>query len=264
MAASGGINQNGFKHAITVQGRVLGALVLREMRARYGRSQIGYLWALLEPLGYVVALTIVFSYAERPAPYGNSLPLYFALGVIPFKLFMGLANQLTSAMMSNQALLTYPIVKEFDTVVARFLLEAITSIAVLVICLTGIWLIDDVPGPSQPLRMMEGLALVMLFGFGVGLTNACIIRHFASWQNVFRIITAPMVFISGIFYSFSSLPSEARAVLSWNPLIHGIEIVRDGYYSNYRAEAVDANYLLSVGFTLLVIGMFMERFYPRR
>ena len=264
MADTSEFQQHGFKQAIRVQMRVLSALVLREMRVRYGRSQFGYLWALLEPIGYVAALTIVFTYAERPAPYGESLPLFFALGVIPFRLFIGLANQLTVAMSSNQALLTYPIVKELDTVIARFFLETITNLAAFVIILTGIWLFQDIPGPSHPLRMMQGLGLIMLFGFAVGLTNACIIRHFPSWQNLFKILTAPMIFISGIFYSISMLPSEARAALSWNPLIHGLEVVRDGYYSNYRTDAINENYLFAVGFTLLVIGIFLERFYPRR
>lgn len=264
MAARARTSSGSFYNAFKVQIRVVASLVLREMRIRYGRSKFGYLWAVVEPVAYVVALTIVFSYADRPVPHGNSLPLFFAMGIIPFRMFTSISNQLTAAILSNQALLNYPIVREFDTVLARFILEATTSFAVLVILLTGIWLIEDVPGPSQPLRMLEGLGLIMLFAFGVGLTNACIVRYFASWQNFYRIMTAPLLFISGVFYSMTQLPTEARNILSWNPLIHGIEITRDGYYANYRAPHVDPGYLLAMGLALLVIGLFLERFYRKR
>lgn len=264
MTADTNIETKSFKHALVVQLRVLGALVLREMRVRYGKSQFGYLWALAEPLGYITLLTVAFSYGGRTAVYGDSLPLFFALGVIPFKLFIGLGNQLTVAITANQNLLTYPIVRELDTILARFILECLTSVAVLVVFLFGIWVIDDIPGPSQPLQVVQGLTLIMLFGLGVGLTNAAINRHFVSWGNLYRILTAPMIFISGIFYSVSALPTEAQNILVWNPLLHGIEIVRAGYYSNYRADVVDANYLFTVGFSLLIIGLFLERFYPKR
>jgi len=259
-----GSTLGGFFQALVVQTRVIGALVLREMRVRYGRSQFGYIWAILEPMAYVAAMTAIFSYIDRPPPFGSSYILFFALGVIALRFYVALANQLTAAMQANEALLTYPIVRELDTVIARFILEAITAIVVFVICLYGISFVDDISFPAYPLRIAEGLGLIMLFGFGTGLTNACILRFFASWQNIFRMITAPLFFISGVFYSMASLPSEARAIIAWNPLIHGIEVIRDGWYAHYRTTDLNEGYLLAWGLFFTVLGLFMERFYRKR
>jgi capsular polysaccharide transport system permease protein len=257
-------NQNTFLYALTVQKRVLGALVLREMRAKHGKSQIGYVWALIEPVGYVAMMVAAFSYIDRNAAFGTSIALFYGLGVIPFKLFTLISNQLTGAMTSNRQLLSYPIVQSLDTVLARFFLESATSIVVFIVFLLCLSFVDDIPMPSDPLRIMQGFALLMLFAFGVGLTNAVIIRRIPSWQNAYKIMTAPLLLVSAIFYSFDTLPSELRYYVSWVPIGHGVEIVRDGYYSHYRLTDVSAEYIFGVGLVLTVIGLFGERYFPER
>ena len=45
--------------------RTLVALVMREMSTTYGRSALGYLWAILEPVAGIMLLTAIFSLAFR-------------------------------------------------------------------------------------------------------------------------------------------------------------------------------------------------------
>lgn len=255
------VRQDTFRFALIVQIRVLGALVLREMRVRYGQSQLGYIWALLEPVGYVTIMTSLFVYVERPPPFGDNIALFFALGVIPFKMHVTISNQLTSAMNANRALLTYPIVRELDTIIARFILEAITTIVIFLVCILGLNLIYDIPGPSHPLRILQGIALVMFFALGVGLSNSVIIRWIPSWRNVYKILTAPLLFLSAVFYNFEELPTQLRDYVTWNPIAHGVEMVRDGYYAHYRATGLDGEYAFACGLALVVFGLFGERYY---
>ena len=39
--------------AFSIQLRVIGALILREIRGRFGRAKLGYLWAIFEPLMHI-------------------------------------------------------------------------------------------------------------------------------------------------------------------------------------------------------------------
>lgn len=50
--------RSGVASAISIQARVIGALILRELHTRYGRENIGYLWLVAEPLmlGTVISL----------------------------------------------------------------------------------------------------------------------------------------------------------------------------------------------------------------
>lgn len=248
-----------FTTALRLQFRVVGALILREMRVRYGRSQLGYMWALAEPAAYIAAFSAMFIFAQAAPPYGRSMPLFFALGVIPFRLFMALGNQLGSAFDANEALLTYPIVKELDTVIARFILEVMTAVAVMLIVLGVLIATFDVPLPHNILRILEGLALIGALGFGVGLTNAVMTRFLNSWMNLFRMMMSPMIFLSGVFYSLDSLPTNARDVVVWNPVIHGVEMVRQGYYAHYRATGLDEAYLFWWALSATMAGLLLER-----
>ena len=42
--------EKGFRHAFGETGRVVRALIMRETVTRFGRHQLGYAWALIEPI----------------------------------------------------------------------------------------------------------------------------------------------------------------------------------------------------------------------
>ena len=50
--------------------------------------------------------------------------LFVALGVVPYRLYQGIATQCGNAINANLALLNFPIVKELDPILARGILEA--------------------------------------------------------------------------------------------------------------------------------------------
>ena len=247
------------KDAAVLQARVIGALVLRETRVRFGRSQFGYMWALANPIAWIVVISMFFSLRGASAPYGDNLGLFVALGVVPFRLYGEMANQCGNAINANQALLNFPIVKELDSIVARAILETATFILILVIITTGMVLFTGAPLPNNLLVIGEGIAGISVFGFGVGTINAVISIKIPSWMNFYKLISTPMLWISGIFYSLESVPSVFRDLLVWNPIIHGVEYVRLGYFQHYRDTHVSISYLFACGLVLTFIGLAAER-----
>ena len=63
--------------------RVLFALMVREMGTTFGRSWGGYFWAIAEPLGGILLLSLAFGLALRTPPLGSSFMLFYATGYIP-------------------------------------------------------------------------------------------------------------------------------------------------------------------------------------
>ena len=247
------------RDAVILQARVIGALVLRETRVRFGRSQFGYLWALANPIAWIVVISMLFDLKGVPAPYGDNMGLFVALGVVPFRLYGETAKQCGSAISANQALLNFPIVKELDPIIARALLEAATFILIFVIIMSGMIAFTGAPTPNRPLVIGEGLLGISLLGFGVGTINAVIAIKVPSWMNFYRLISTPFLWISGVFYSLESLPPMFRDLLVWNPIIHGVEYVRLGYYQHYRDTHISISYLFAWGLVLTFIGLAAER-----
>ncbi|MGR3545779.1 MAG: ABC transporter permease, partial [Roseovarius sp.] len=120
------------------------ALMLREMSSTYGRSSLGYLWAILEPVAGIFLLTFIFSLAFQSPSLGTSFPLFFATGILPFMAYMDISNKMSVALRYSKQLLFYPGVTYTDALIARFLLNAMTSIMIAVTLLPMIIIFYDI------------------------------------------------------------------------------------------------------------------------
>src|SRR5690606_3667577 len=69
------------------QVEVLHALILREMKTRFGEHQLGYLWALIEPVLWVGTFLGMFYVVGRTAPNGMDTPAFIYTGLLPFIFF---------------------------------------------------------------------------------------------------------------------------------------------------------------------------------
>jgi capsular polysaccharide transport system permease protein len=245
--------------ALRTQARVIGALVLRETRTRFGRSQMGYLWALAEPLGYILFLSLVFSAVSRQAPFGPSMAMFFASGILPFQLFHGVSRMVSNAFEANEALLHFPVVKPVDTLLARAALESATSLTVMLLVLPGIVGILGLSGPNDLAPMAAAFAGLVLAGFGIGTINAVAGQLYPSWRNVYDVVSRPLMIISGVFFLPDSLPPAARDLIAYLPTTQGIELFRHGFYEGYRSNILDPAYFFALGLGLTLIGLSAER-----
>jgi capsular polysaccharide transport system permease protein len=239
--------------------RVLFALVLREMGTSFGRSAGGYLWALGEPLGGVLLLALVFSLAVRTPPLGSSFILFYATGMMPFSLFKAMSGGVAGAVSSNKGLLTYPVVTVLDAVLAKFVLNLLTSLMVTLILISGIVLVLDLHVNLDLGSAATAMGLAALLGLGVGATNCVLFGFFPTWKNVWGVLTRPLFLISGIFFTFESVPKAFQAVLWWNPLVHVTGVMRAGFYGTYDPAYVSYPYVLGLGLGLFAAGAVLMR-----
>ncbi len=247
------------REAAATQVRVIGALVLREARTRFGRTQLGYLWSLAEPLAMIATFTVISYAMGHLPPYGSSLLLFFSLGTLAYQFFRRIASFCTAAFDANQALLTYPIVKQVDALIARALLELLACLFIFAVLIGGIIFVQQLSWPARPELMLAAIVLLALLGFGNGALNAVISSYVLSWRNIEAMITRPLFFMSGVFFVPDRMPPAILPYLTWNPLLHGVELMRAGYYPDYRSPACSVTYLFFWAMSLCVLGLIAER-----
>jgi capsular polysaccharide transport system permease protein len=239
--------------------RIIFALVLREARVRHGRSRLGYLWTIIEPALMISFLTFLFDALRPPTAGGGSFAVFFATGVLSFQLFRNISQYVGFAFDANRPLLNYPPVKRIDPVIARAILEFSTNLLVIALVMSFQITVMDAPFPHSLPDMALVAGLLGIFGVGVGLCLAVARRHYAALGNVYMIVMSPAFFLSCVFYSLQSVPSEFRKYLVWNPLVHGVEGFRAGYYPGYRNPDLDLTYLAWWAFGTLFLGLLGER-----
>ncbi|PID36128.1 MAG: ABC transporter [Rhodobacterales bacterium] len=246
-------------NVLWVQIRVIVALTIRETRMTFGTSHTGYLWAILQPLISISFLVFLFALIGRQAPYGTSLALFFSTAILSLELHNKLSVSLMRAFTSNKALLTYPMIRRTDTLFARAFLICCTFVIINCVFYSGLVMLGLSNPPQHPELVVQAFGTSLLFGFGVGSLNAILYEKYQAWQHVEKIFARPLFFLSGVFYIPSSLPPEAVAIIKWNPILHIVEWVREGFYVNYDSQILDKTYPLSIAAVLVMIGLFWER-----
>ncbi|WP_445467574.1 ABC transporter permease [Faunimonas sp. B44] len=244
--------------SVTIFMRVVGALIMREVRTRYGRNKLGFAWAIIEPLALAGAFIYVHALISSHPQYGQSIPLFYASGIIPYRMFAGIAGQVTTAIRSNQQLLAYPIVKPIDTVVARTLLESATKTVVLLIAWLILRVTEDITIVHHPGTVISAIAAIILLGASVGYFNAVIGLLFPVWERIWSLMGLPLFISSGIFFVPSQLPPEVLQYLTWNPIMSCLEWFRYGIYFDY-IPVMSVNYVLSLSVILLVTALVFEK-----
>ncbi|OWY14307.1 sugar ABC transporter permease [Thioclava sp. F34-6] len=239
--------------------RAIGALILREMSASYGRSPGGYLWALLEPVGGIALLTLFFSLTFHAPPLGASFALFYATGLLPFMLFSEVQSKVANALTYSRALLAYPTVSFLDALIARLVLNALTKLIVSYLVLQGCLLIFDSRASPDPLRIFEAASLAVLLSFGIGTLNCFLFLRIPVWQQIWSILMRPMFLISGVFFFTDHLPTWAADVLWFNPLVHVIGYLRHGFFPTYEPDHLSAPWVIGVSLVALAIGLLALR-----
>jgi len=249
---------------LQAQLQIIHALVLRESRTRYGAHQLGYIWALLEPLFWVLTFYGIFYFTHRSLHFGMDIVSFITTGIIPYELFRETLGQSLNAIPANKALLFYPQIRPLDLVIARLSLEVVTLMTVFIIIMGAHSLYLGELQIDNLLVLMCGLLLASLLGASLGLFFSALSVYTKVVDRIIPIVSRPLFFVSGLFFTVNELPEQARDLLLWNPVLHCVEMVRDGWFRSYHAVHVDLPYLLSwiVGFTYA--GLVLERMARRR
>lgn len=240
--------------------RVIHAVMMREMRTRFGRSRIGYGWALMEPLTHLLTLGSVFSlFNHSPPPVGDSLFLYYLTGLLPYLMFAHVTSEVGGALAANGSVLQLPSVRRTDVIAARAVLHLATEIIVGVVAFSISALLDEQGLPANFMNVIFAVLCLWFIAIGVGAINMVISEFLPSWDTIYASIVRLLYFSSGIYYSPMAMPDWIRDMLAWNPILQGVEAFRAGFYAGYEPHWLDRTYLAWWAIGTLTIGLCLER-----
>ena len=239
--------------------RTIIALMLREMGATYGQSPGGYIWAIVQPIGMIVILSIGFSLLVRAPSLGTSFLLFYATGFLPFDMYNILTSRIAGALKYSRPLLAYPRVTWLDAILARFSLNLVTLLTVSCIVLVTIMVFIDARTVLDMRYIALGFSLAAMLGLAVGIMNCLLIGLFPVWSIIWNVLSRPMFIASGVLFLYEDLPSGAQAILWWNPVMHATGLMRKGFYSTYNGSYISLQYSFGVAMLLIAVGLLFMR-----
>lgn len=251
------------KHRSFASARSILALILREMETSKGRASGGYLWAIAEPVGGIVLLTLIFSVGFRSPPIGTNFAIFYATGVVPFMAYLDMSGKISGAIRYSGPLLAYPAVNFMDALLARIVFTAITHVIVSALIFTGIVALMDTRTDPQVFQIAIGMGMAFVIAMGVGAMNAFLFEAFTWWQPLWGILMRPLFLVSCVFFVYDDIPPPYSDWLWWNPLVHVVGQMRHAFYPSYSGDYVSYLYVFGLGFGIFALGLALMVRYHR-
>lgn len=253
------VSQTSLSTALSIQWRVIWAMILREMLTRYGRNNIGVLWLFVEPMLFVAVITGIWS-ATRSI-HNSDIPIAaFALtGYSSMLLWRTLPGRCMGAAETNKTLLHHRYVKVLDIFIARIILEqgaVTTSFAILGMVMAMLGWLDP---PEDLLQLFAGWLLLAWFGASLALTLAGLAARWEVIQKFWSPFSVILFPFSGAAFLVDALPEKARTVILYLPMVHGVEFIREGFFGTRMVAHYDLFYLFVWNMSLTLFGLAQVR-----
>ena len=239
-------------------------MLAREVLTRYGRHNIGFLWLFVEPMLFIAAIAWLWSLVKIKALPGISVPAFALTGYSSVLLWRNAATRATQAVSTNWALLYHRAVTPMDLYLARMALEVIAATGSLLILggmftLTGVML-----PPADPYKVAAAWLLLAAFAIGFG----CLVGALAAMSDVFERIWHMLTYllfpVSGAMFMVHWLAPAARDAVLWLPMVHGVEMLRSGWFGPAVVTYESPGYLLGASMLSFACGGWLVRRAGRR
>lgn len=248
------------QEALLTQHAVMHGLILREMQARYGRSNIGFLWIVLEPLLLASVITGIHALSPDTHMTGDMRPYPFT--VIAYCLVIVFRNNFSKAesgLTAGQNLLYHAHVSPLDIMLSRMICETFGILVAFIILMGGGIAFDLADWPARPLYLFLAVAEIGIWSFGLSLVAASLSLRYHVVGRFVHPIAYFMFPLSGAFFTMTFLPFWAREYMAWNPLMIMFETARYGQFRDASADWVESGYAIMHCGVALFLGVLAVR-----
>ena len=209
---------------------LLKQLVIKDLKLKYRRSFLGYVWSVLNPLLVMIVMAIVFSTMFNRNI--ENFPVYLFCGQILFNFMNQSTHQALSSINGNAALLKKTYVPKYIFTFSKItsgLIDLIFSMAALVIVMLATKAHFSWHFLLVPIVLLQ----LYIFCLGLGLFLAQLNVFFRDIQYIYNALTTAWLYLTPIFYPIELLPREVLwFVKHCNPMYFYIGQFRDLVYAN--------------------------------
>jgi capsular polysaccharide transport system permease protein len=243
-----------------IQRDVIYALVLREVGARLGKSRVGLIWVLLEPVAHLVFPIVMFGFLLERALPGVDYPIFLVYGFLPFLLFKTICLQTMDGVSANRGLLSYRQITLMDVFIAKALAHCAIEAIVFGVVLSGLAMMAFDVVPAHFVEFAGVLVLTVVMAFGLGLLFAAIGSLVPDAKSVIRLMFLPLYLASGVLFPISRFPDEWIDWFALNPVLHLVELSRATAIEHYEPmRQLNSLFPLTIALATNFIGLAMYR-----
>jgi ABC-type polysaccharide/polyol phosphate export permease len=227
--------------------RVAGLLVRRDLKIKYRGSFLGYLWSMLNPLLFMLVISVVFSFAMKGLP---NYHLHVLAGILCWNMTTTTISLGTQSVL-NGAMLLRKIRLPIWVLPSVPLGMALTNLVLALGPFAVVALVSGVRPTWQLLWLPVVLGLFALFLAGVATTLAVLNVFFRDVGHVLDPVLSLVFYATPIIFDRSNpaIPKHIADLFLLNPFTHFVELFRAALIAN---QPIEPERVLLVGGLALV------------
>lgn len=229
-------------------------LVSSEIKVKYRRSFLGVFWSVLQPLGMMIILTIVFSTMFKSDI--EHFPVYVLTGRIIWDLLSLSTNFALGSIVTNAPLIKKVYLPKYIFPVSKSL-SALVNCSFSMVALLIVVAISDIDVTYTILFIPIPLILLYLFTVGVGLIVSSLTVFFRDLAHLYELILTAWMYLTPIFYPADILPAPVMKLMQLNPVYHYLVMFRDLVMYGQMPTAETWVICISMAALSLVVGFFV-------
>ncbi|MPZ48891.1 MAG: hypothetical protein GEU75_06195 [Dehalococcoidia bacterium] len=232
-------------------------LMIRDIKAQYKQSMLGYAWILLNPICQLAIMSFVFTTALRPSSQGDvPFSLFLAVGLLPWIFFANATTSATMSITSGPNLIKSVYFPREMLVIASVLVRLVDLAAGLLI-VGALMVAHGQPVLWTVVWMPLLVAIHVMFVVGLSLPLAALNLFFRDVRFLVATAIALWFFLTPIFYSLSAVPERYRLIYDLNPNARLIQAYRWALFEGVSPPIESVLWAFALSGASLVLGYYV-------
>jgi ABC-2 type transport system permease protein/lipopolysaccharide transport system permease protein len=205
---------------------VIQNMVVQELRVRYQRSILGFVWTLLNPLLMMAILCWVFSSLNQGMKH---YALFLFAGMVPWSFLSVCLNDCAFCIIQNESLIRKIYLPKLVFPLARTSISLVTFVLSLGALFLLLWPLGARLSASM-LLLPLAISLLAIFALGLGLIVATANTFYRDCGHLVAVVLQAWYFATPILFPITAFPEGAQWRLRLNPAYYFIELFHEVLY----------------------------------
>lgn len=215
---------------------VLYNFVSHDLKLRYHRSVLGFLWTLLHPILMMAVLTIFFSnFMGRNI---DGYALYLFSGMLPWIFFSTTVANSAACLIQSQSLIRKIYLPKLLFPTSRMLINLVN----LLLSMAALFVLFQFLSAKVTWALVMlplGIVFLAVFTQGLAMLAATVNTFYRDFGHILTILLQAWYFATPILYQPNILNPRLQRIVAWNPVHVILKIFQNAIYFHEFSSASD-------------------------
>ena len=253
------IMKKNFLGSVWQWGELLQKLVVRNLKVKYQRSILGFLWTLIQPVIMILIIISVFTYVVR-----IQIEDYWAFlvsGFFVWNFIQQCINAGSYVIMEHANMIRSVALPKVLLIVSAVLSRLIEFLLELLIVLVILLLVHHKGVPVGFLAVPVLIVLQVLLALGLALLISIPAVFYHDIQHALPLVLMALFYMSPVFYPITMVPYSFQSVYLFNPIAQILDLYHIALYQGDFPSALALSRTILTSILTVMAGYFIFNRY---